>query len=544
MHERLGTSNERQTVIRAAALVIFLMSFGTRASAASAAEYYAAGEKVFKAGDYAKAAQYLNAALKLDPKHKNAYYLLGNAYYKQGNAAAAIIAFKSYLRLDPDNTQVQAFLSRLESSGGAAAGGTASGQSLRQAPNSAQATSGGQGKWGGPSPKRAKGTVVVYDERFPFGVKQTVAAKGGIIEQGAAFGRHCLRYEARGNKGEVSIAFQWNKAWEASGVPRPGDLSDYRDSGALVFWLKGKQGGEMFQVSLANPPEREYGYGKATKGGRFRNTVGGERYVDMSTDWQKVVIPLSDFHKKGALWGRYKGGRTTHQYNEFNWLRVDEIRFKVGETRPKGWTLFIDELLIVPSYDKAAAKALKEKARKSRYARAGDSQGNLILFDDKPNASYYSAWPGPHARLVLDETTRHGGKKSFHFVMDTRKWSWCSFGIENLDLKPFVKRGFLEFWLKGERGNENFILGFQCTDQSGYTITNALNSSSFTNIKTEWRKVKVELADFGLHGKGPGNRKMLFDWRCIHQFYVQGPPRKGGRNAFWMDDIKVMKKRR
>jgi hypothetical protein len=255
------------------------------------------------------------------------------------------------------------------------------------------------------------------------------------------------------------------------------------------------------------------------------------------------VIPFSDFHANGTLWGRRGGGRTTHHYKPFDWSRVNDIRFHVGDTPMKEWVIYLDELMIVPRHNSTEAANLKKKARASRYASAGDGQGDLVLFDDKPNASYFGAHPPPYTRLVLDESVAKVGKKSFQYVLDTKKRSWCSFGIDNLDFAPYVKSGSLEFWIKGEKGGEEFNFGFQCTDKSGITVSVGVKSITYLYPKTRWQKVTVPLTDFPAIGKDTKHRKRKFDWSSIHQFYVEGLPRQKSNNSFWLDDIKVIKRK-
>ncbi len=485
--------------------------------AAPAAEYHAAGEKLFKAGDYAKAVQYLNAAVKLDPAHKNAYYLLGNAYYKQGNTAAAITAFKSYLRLDPGNSQVQAFLSRLQ---GAAPGGKTR-----------------------PAPKRPSGSVVIFDDRYPLGVKETPkqgTTKVELWQKDAAFGRACLRY--RGNvkqKNAIGSTIDWLRAWGASGVAKPGDLAPLREKGALVFWLRGKNGGEYFTMDLRSTPEKDIVL-KDGKPARFTTGLSIGKYIAVSTGWQKVIIPLNDFPKKGKLWGS-RGGGTHHVHVEdMDWTRIDQLHWGIGETYADEYEIYLDEIVIVPEYDAAELERLKQTAASTRRETALDGEGNLVIFDDRPRGGYGAL---DHSHLVLDETTAKVGKKSFQYVMDPTRMNWAGIGLGFLDFTPFYERGYLEFWVKGKNGDEKFVVQFVCEDPEGRHTWTTLKSDPYVTVSGKWRKVKIPLKDFpakGRHNTGSGVQTLPISWGAVRQFAIRTYRCQEQEVVFWLDDIKIV----
>ncbi len=492
---------------------LLLLGASGIAHAATAQEYYAAGEKLFKAGDYAKAVQYLNAAVKLDPKHKNAYYLLGNAYHRQGSSAAAITAIKASLRLDQGNTQVQAFLSRLQ---GAAPGGKAK-----------------------PAAKHPPGSVVIFDDRYPLGVTETlneVATKVELWQKDAAFGRACLRYrgdveykvEARGElqaKG-IGSTINWFRAWGASGA-KPGDLAPFREKGALVFWIRGKNGGEYFTLALASTPEKDIVDKKYGGDSRFRTYRSINSYVHVSTRWQKVIIPLADFSEKGRLWGSRGRGRGRTHIEDMDWTRIEQLAWGIDAVYADEYEIYLDEIAIVPEYDTAEYERLKRTAKISREETALDGEGNLVIFDEYPRGAYRGA---DHVRFMLDETTAKVGKMSFQYVM-TPKGGWTWIGIDHLDFTPYYERGHLEFWVKGKNGDEKFAVRFVGVSNEGWPVYTTLNVASYVTVSGKWRKVRIPLADF------PNG-----SWGSVAQFAVVAGPCKEQELTFWLDDIKVTTK--
>lgn len=84
-------------------LLLLLLTASTAVAAESASDtHHKAGIKAFAAEDYLKAAEELDASLKLHPDAKTALYL-GNAYLKLGQLGKAKAALERALQIDPDN---------------------------------------------------------------------------------------------------------------------------------------------------------------------------------------------------------------------------------------------------------------------------------------------------------------------------------------------------------------------------------------------------------------------------------------------------------
>jgi tetratricopeptide (TPR) repeat protein len=93
--------------------VIGLPSF-SRAQGTSAAQYYAAGNQLYTARNYAQAAQYYYAATKIDPNYSPAYQGMGNCYYALGRQSDALAFYQRALSLNPSNAQLAQFVQNLQ----------------------------------------------------------------------------------------------------------------------------------------------------------------------------------------------------------------------------------------------------------------------------------------------------------------------------------------------------------------------------------------------------------------------------------------------
>jgi|GEM_PF-3488445 tetratricopeptide (TPR) repeat protein len=84
-------------------------------SAATADEYYRAGLSLFQQKQFKQSADYLKAAVQLEPSHWQAYQALGNSQYQSGQVPEAIASYEKALLLNPNNPPLRNFLETLKS---------------------------------------------------------------------------------------------------------------------------------------------------------------------------------------------------------------------------------------------------------------------------------------------------------------------------------------------------------------------------------------------------------------------------------------------
>ena len=61
-----------------------------------------AGDVLYRLGYYPKAAETLEAGLRLDPTHAPGFFVLGNCYFRTNDPAAACAAYEAALARCPD----------------------------------------------------------------------------------------------------------------------------------------------------------------------------------------------------------------------------------------------------------------------------------------------------------------------------------------------------------------------------------------------------------------------------------------------------------
>ncbi|MCQ2121428.1 MAG: sugar-binding protein [Fibrobacter sp.] len=118
----------------------------------------------------------------------------------------------------------------------------------------------------------------------------------------------------------------------------------------------------------------------------------------------------------------------------------------------------------------------------------------------------------------------------------------------SVDLTPYLEEGVLEFWIKGEKGEENalFVLVDDGVKSNGESLQVKLRSKSFGEITKEWKHFSIPLKNFGMTGlywdaKNTRDVMLPFAWSNFKGFRLE--VRKGENESFkvWMDDIVIKK---
>jgi tetratricopeptide (TPR) repeat protein len=90
--------------------------------AATSADYYAAGIRLYQQRQYAKSIQYLKAAVQLDPQNWKAYQVMGLAYYQLGDRTNSVQMMDQSLQINPNNPGLRQFRDKSNGSSTSAGG--------------------------------------------------------------------------------------------------------------------------------------------------------------------------------------------------------------------------------------------------------------------------------------------------------------------------------------------------------------------------------------------------------------------------------------
>lgn len=115
------------------------------------------------------------------------------------------------------------------------------------------------------------------------------------------------------------------------------------------------------------------------------------------------------------------------------------------------------------------------------------------------------------------------------------------------DLTPYYSRGALEFWIRGENGNEiGFVNLADSEDGDGIKTEIKVPISDYAEITTGWTHVSIPLADFGKRGAYWDAKKKIevpsrFEWDRVKEFLITIEKGRNSKFTVWVDDIFVVK---
>lgn len=153
------------------------------------------------------------------------------------------------------------------------------------------------------------------------------------------------------------------------------------------------------------------------------------------------------------------------------------------------------------------------------------------------------------SKVIIAEGVSKNGEVSLRFDLIPTDYSGGSVCLYNMlfDLKPYLKNGALEFWIKGETGNEVGWIAL-VDDEKGDLRKTVVRRPSFLcgGIHKEWTRMTIPLSHFGYEGVYYDSKKRLeipnaFDWDKVAEFRVE--VKKDFNKSFrvWVDDIFIVK---
>jgi len=324
-------------------------------------------------------------------------------------------------------------------------------------------------------PEFPEGTVLFEQEKI-FGRRGKV---GGFAmkpsKYGIFFDENVFYPEAKRLEGQkpASIKTMYLKADDKSFcgtyIILLANLSNYS---TLTFMIKGKNGGEAFEIGL-NDTISNKREDAVIVGSIYRYLPGG-----ITTDWQKVVIPLSDFFGSDLS----KVYSLVFHFNEINrgtfW--IDDIQFNTENLVAREDEISKQGYLLLDDFDHNDVNLLGCKANtykklpstceaeRTEEVRVGDRGRSLKLKYNKES----TGWSGYYTLLNQIDG-------------------------EYYDLSKYKS---VSFMVKGEKGGETFQLGM--ADKNWVNIGDSLKAGQVDDflpggVTTEWKEVVVPLKKFG-----------------------------------------------
>ena len=325
------------------------------------------------------------------------------------------------------------------------------------------------------------------------------------------------------------------------------DVTPYYGTGALQFWIKGNEGGEIAWIALVDDEKSD---GKKTVVRLPCNNYGG-----ISKEWHQVTIPLADFGKRGVYWDEKKRVEVP---NKFDWDQIAEFRMEIKKADNKKFRVWIDDIFIC----KDMFQPRPEK--KEEY---WDDQVETIASPSLPEKSikpvktlFKNSLPGGAFAYVYGGKTAYkvqkGTSSEYSGILacyeDNGEYSGVTVALGkgnsyNLESLRKSKAAGLAFWAKGAPGVSSVYVGLLDLEPEDKKVQTKLTLGDFGKLDTSWHYFMIPLRRFQDKGKyWDANKKQEImadvDWKQINEirFSVnkeENKVEKGKPVSFYVEDM-------
>jgi hypothetical protein len=114
------------------------------------------------------------------------------------------------------------------------------------------------------------------------------------------------------------------------------DVVPYMEEGVLEFWIKGDKGGEIAQYVLVDD-------GVKSNGESLQVKIGSKSFGEITTEWQRIAIPLKLFGDMGVYWDA-KNRREV--FMPFSWNNIKGFRIEVRKDDNQAFKVWLDDIVI------------------------------------------------------------------------------------------------------------------------------------------------------------------------------------------------------
>ncbi len=298
------------------------------------------------------------------------------------------------------------------------------------------------------------------------------------------------------------------------------DLSTCRNSGALNFWIKGKNGGEKAWVALMDQssPSREKAAVKLPL----------SRYIKITTDWQLVSIPLFHFSDKGVFWD---ANQKMEIPCDIDWNRIAEFRVEIKKDENRAFTVFFDDIYIEPNaFDNTIIQPVVswsdhiESVYPPRSPLKNTEEIILSIFDGRLSKNSSTYVYGGNTACVLQKNAMFSDRKILACYLDDNEYSGVSIATTNdypIDLRDYRKTGGLVFRVKCRLKTANIQVGF-LDHQNDRSVQSRVTIEQYGELTEDWKLFSIPLRHFSDIGVFWDEKSQLeiespIAWDSIHE---------------------------
>jgi len=310
--------------------------------------------------------------------------------------------------------------------------------------------------------------------------------------------------ENSGKNGEVSLFFDLEpKDYSGGAVCLYNmlyDLTPYYATGALQFWIKGTNGGEVATAGLSDDENTD---GKKTVVRLPINKYGG-----ITNEWTQISIPLRDFGKRGVFWD---AKAKVEVPEPFQWDKIAEFRIEIKKGENPAFKVWVDDIFIVSNvFEEVEIKDVV-------YWDAREETLPAIPISKKPAVKEFSKMtnkgdvaPGGFAYVYGGKTafkvqdTEDKGS-AFASYMDGTEYSGVTISLGegkyvNLNQHRKAPSAGIAFWGRGAEGVTTVGLGLLDNQGNDKKTQTKLLLGDYGKITTDWNYYMVPIRAFGERG--------------------------------------------
>ncbi|KMQ52170.1 hypothetical protein CHISP_0851 [Chitinispirillum alkaliphilum] len=275
------------------------------------------------------------------------------------------------------------------------------------------------------------------------------------------------------------------------------NLTPYYETGALQFWIKGKNGGEVFNIQLLDA--------ESPTGNNTAVAVPSTNYGELATEWQQFTIPLRDFGPRGSYWDARKGVEVNEA---FKWDEVMGFRITIDQNANREFTIWVDDINIVSNAVEAVAQ---EESTTPEFWDEIEETLPVIPVESKPAVNVLAeiipgdvpagGWAyeyGGMSAYAVQNTEDY--KSVFASYLDNSDFSGVTVSLgmgTNLDLTEArsIENSAIAFWGKAAEGLRNVHFGIGDDESNGQKVMTRVNLANY-GISSEWTYFVIPLSDF------------------------------------------------
>jgi hypothetical protein len=184
------------------------------------------------------------------------------------------------------------------------------------------------------------------------------------------------------------------------------------------------------------------------------------------------------------------------------------------------------------------------------------SEANIVyrfIDDNFLSGDFTYIYPEGKSKMQIDNKVFKNGEASLRFDLDPDTFSGGAICLYNrtIDLRPYLKKGALQFWLKRAPGAEMAWVSL-VDDNSDLKKTVVRVLAPYRNIGEDWSFVAIPLKEFNSIAVTPcywdttAMRELPheFNWERVAEFRIES--KKGENKSFrvWVDDVFIVKKQK